>query len=72
MATDVTDAAELERSSESTMREILHDLIRQRHAIERTTGDRDLLEANRLGIAYWEGRLSRLLAEGRGQRKTPR
>ena len=39
------------------MREILDELIRQRQAIRRAVNDPDLLEANRLGIVYWQSRI---------------
>jgi hypothetical protein len=43
-------------ASTNEIRAILDDLIRQRHQI--ATEDRGLLEANRLGIVYWQWQLS--------------
>jgi hypothetical protein len=42
-------------------RSILGDLIRQRQGMRATAADEGLLEANRLGIVYWQWQLSRAL-----------
>jgi hypothetical protein len=55
----VTRALGLEAPSERKMRQILDDLIRQRQEMRRAVNDRDLLEANRLGIVYWQSRIAR-------------
>jgi hypothetical protein len=44
---------------ESRIRALLDDLIRQRHRLEASPEDRGLLEANRLGIVYWQWQLAR-------------
>jgi len=38
---------------------ILNELIEQRRKMRRTGGERGLLEANRLGIVYWQTQLTR-------------
>jgi polyhydroxyalkanoate synthesis regulator phasin len=43
-------------------RSILDDLIRQRQHMRGESADASLLEANRLGIVYWQWQLSRALA----------
>jgi hypothetical protein len=50
---------------EVKIRVILDDLVRQRRRLESTAMERGLLEANRLGIVYWDWQLSRCLAEER-------
>ena len=42
-------------------RSILQDLIRQRQAMRTAGVDEGLLEANRLGIVYWQWQLNRAL-----------
>jgi hypothetical protein len=44
------------------VRSILDELIRNRQQLERDRSDAGLLEANRLGIVYWQLQLSRSLA----------
>ena len=50
------------------IREILDNLVRHRQSLRRDREqDRLLLQANRLGIVYWQGRLAQaLLEEHRG------
>jgi len=43
-------------------RSILGNLIRQRQGMRATAADDGLLEANRLGIVYWQWQLNRALA----------
>jgi hypothetical protein len=43
-------------------RSILGDLIRQRQSMRASAVDDGLLEANRLGIVYWQWQLNRALA----------
>ena len=45
-------------------RSILGDLIRQRQGMRAAAADDGLLEANRLGIVYWQWQLNRALAVG--------
>jgi hypothetical protein len=54
------DAANLERA-----RAILDDLIRQRQRMRDAHVEEGLLEANRLGIVYWEGQLRRASTDDR-------
>ena len=42
-------------------RSILSDLIRQRQGMRNAGVDEGLLEANRLGIVYWQWQLNRAL-----------
>jgi hypothetical protein len=42
-------------------RSILNDLIRQRQGMHTAAVDQSLLEANRLGIVYWQWQLNRAL-----------
>jgi len=55
-------------------RSILNDLIRQRQRMRAAGVDERLLEANRLGIVYWQRHLTRAFgrptAEGGGSRLT--
>jgi len=51
-------------------RAILNDLIRQRQRILAEREDTDLLEANRLGIVYWQLQLSRALSAEQSQAST--
>lgn len=48
-------------------RSILDDLIRQQRLLRLRGADPDLLEANRLGIVYWQGHVDRK----RPRRRTP-
>ena len=48
-----------ERSEPEYARAILEGLIRQRRALRRDGGDRGLLEANLLGIRYWQRKVAR-------------
>jgi hypothetical protein len=43
-------------------RSILDDLIRQRQLMRGSDADASLIEANRLGIVYWQWQLSRALS----------
>jgi hypothetical protein len=43
-------------------RSILGELIQQRHKMRAAAADDGLLEANRLGIVYWQWQLNRALA----------
>jgi hypothetical protein len=47
------------RAETEYARSILEGLIRQRRAINREGKDNGLLEANGLGILYWQQRLAR-------------
>jgi hypothetical protein len=49
---------------------ILNDLIRQRQRILAEREDTDLLEANRLGIVYWQLQLARALSAEHSQATT--
>ena len=51
-------------------RAILNDLIRQRQRILAEREDTDLLEANRLGIVYWQLQLARALSAEQSQAST--
>jgi hypothetical protein len=51
-------------------RAILNDLIRQRQRILAEREDTDLLEANRLGIVYWQLQLARALSAEHPQATT--
>jgi hypothetical protein len=46
-------------------RSILSDLIRQRQSMRDAAADAGLLEANRLGIVYWQLQLSRATSDAR-------
>lgn len=48
-------------------RTILDHLIRQRQGMRSTPVDEGLLEANRLGIVYWQWQLARASADARGK-----
>jgi hypothetical protein len=54
------DAATVDRA-----RSILGDLIRQRQGLRAEAADAGLLEANRLGIVYWQWQLNRALHSAR-------
>jgi hypothetical protein len=54
------DPAGVERA-----RTILDDLIRQRQQMRAAEVDEGLVEANRLGIVYWQLQLARASAAGR-------
>ena len=54
------DPATIERA-----RSILGDLIRQRQGMRAEAADESLLEANRLGIVYWQRQLNRALTATR-------
>ena len=43
---------------------ILDDLIRQRQRMRAEGAERGLLEANRLGIVYWQRQLTRTAGNG--------
>jgi len=51
--------------SSDHIRSILDDLIRQRREMRATAADEGLLEANRLGIVYWQWQLARALQDDR-------
>ena len=48
-------------------RSILNDLIRQRQSMRAADLDEGLLEANRLGIVYWQWQLARALSSADGK-----
>jgi hypothetical protein len=48
-------------------RSILNDLIRQRQSMRAADVDQGLLEANRLGIVYWQWQLTRALGGAAGK-----
>jgi hypothetical protein len=50
-------------------RSILNDLIRQRQSMRDADVDDGLLEANRLGIVYWQWQLARALGGAGGKSK---
>jgi hypothetical protein len=52
----IGDPATAERA-----RSILSDLIRQRQGMRAIAADEGVLEANRLGIVYWQWQLNRAL-----------
>lgn len=52
-------------ASAADARSILADLIRQRERMRDGGADKGLLEANRLGIVYWQWQLSRALGNER-------
>jgi polyhydroxyalkanoate synthesis regulator phasin len=47
--------------STETARAILNDLIRQRKRMQGTDAERNLLEANRLAIVFWQQELRRAI-----------
>ena len=49
-------------SSSARARSILDDLIRQRQRMTGANADASLIEANRLGIVYWQWQLSHALS----------
>jgi hypothetical protein len=51
--------------SSDHIRSILDDLIKQRREMRAASADQGLLEANRLGIVYWQWQLSRSLQDDR-------
>ena len=51
--------------SSAQARSILDDLIRQRQTMRGAAADASLIEANRLGIVYWQWQLSRALSAER-------
>jgi len=59
-----SDPATAERA-----RSILGDLIRQRQGMRAAAADEGLLEANRLGIVYWQWQLNRALGSASGKSK---
>ena len=58
------DSATAERA-----RSILADLIRQRQGMRTSVADEGLLEANRLGIVYWQWQLNRALGSASDKSK---
>jgi hypothetical protein len=50
-----------DRATAERARSILGDLIRQRQGMRASAADAGLLEANRLGIVYWQWQLNRAL-----------
>jgi hypothetical protein len=52
-------------SSSARARSILDDLIRQRQLMHGSNADASLIEANRLGIVYWQWQLARALSAER-------
>jgi hypothetical protein len=50
-----------DRATAERARSILGDLIRQRQSMRASAADDGLLEANRLGIVYWQWQLNRAL-----------
>ena len=52
-------------SSSARARSILDDLIRQRQLMLGSDADASLIEANRLGIVYWQWQLARALSTER-------
>ena len=54
-------------TSSARARSILDDLIRQRQLMYGSAADASLIEANRLGIVYWQWQLSRALSVEREQ-----
>ena len=57
-------------TSSARARSILDDLIRQRQLMQGSAADASLIEANRLGIVYWQWQLSRALSAERAQAGT--
>lgn len=53
--------------SSDRIQSILDDLIRQRQRMRSTGAEAGLLEANRLGIVYWQWQLSRALSAERSR-----
>ncbi|HZR95220.1 MAG TPA: hypothetical protein VFA56_05970 [Gaiellaceae bacterium] len=56
-----------ERLEPDRIRAILDDLIRQRRRLESGGAEEGLLEANRLGIVYWQWQLTRASSADRGR-----
>jgi hypothetical protein len=54
-----------DRATADRARSILNDLIRQRQSMRDAAADAGLLEANRLGIVYWQLQLSRATSDAR-------
>ena len=54
-------------SSSARARSILDDLIQQGKLMHGSNADASLIEANRLGIMYWQWQLSRALSVEREQ-----
>jgi hypothetical protein len=54
--------ADVRMISSYEARSILNDLIRQRQRMQFSEPDAGLLEANRLGIVYWQMQLARALS----------
>lgn len=52
-------------SSSARARSILDDLIRQRQLMHGSVAEASLIEANRLGIVYWQWQLTRALSAER-------
>ena len=52
-----------ETANAERARAILDDLIRQRQHLRDARVEKGLLEANRLGIVYWQGQLTRATAD---------
>ena len=53
--------------STDAARTILSDLIRQRQRMQGTDCDKDLLEANRLAIVFWQQELRRAIKATQGR-----
>jgi len=53
-------------------RSILNDLIRQRQGMRDAGVDEGLLEANRLGIVYWQSQLTRASSAARQKSEASR
>ena len=53
--------------STDAARTILSDLIRQRQRMQGTDCDKDLLEANRLAIVFWQQELRRAIKATHGR-----
>ncbi|HTS74234.1 MAG TPA: hypothetical protein VMG74_11035 [Gaiellaceae bacterium] len=51
-------ALALQSPREARIRSILDDLLVQRRRLESSSGEKGLLEANRLAISYWEWQLA--------------
>jgi len=52
-------------SSPDAAQSILEDLIRQQRMLQSQGADRRLLDANKLGIIYWQGQLERKRSDRR-------
>jgi hypothetical protein len=55
--------------STDAARAILNDLIRQRQRMQGTDCDRELLEANRLAIVFWQQELRRAIEAQHGRQR---